>query len=36
MKQRSEAVLKFYNQLTTDQQKIFDVQAMRMHSKGMQ
>jgi hypothetical protein len=35
MKQRSEAVLKFYNQLTTDQQKIFDVQAMRIHSKGM-
>ena len=35
MKQRSEAVLKFYNQLTTDQQKIFDVQATRMHSKGM-
>jgi len=36
MKQHSEAVLKFYNQLTTDQQKIFDVQAMRMYSKGMQ
>ena len=35
LKQRSEAVLKFYNQLTTDQQKIFDVQATRMHSKGM-
>jgi len=35
MKQRSEAVLKFYNQLTTDQQKIFDVQATHMHSKGM-
>jgi hypothetical protein len=34
MKQRSEAVLKFYNQLRTDQQKIFDVQATRMHSKG--
>jgi glucan phosphorylase len=34
MKQRSETVLKFYNQLTTDQQKIFDVQATRMHSKG--
>jgi protein CpxP len=36
MKQHSEAILKFYNQLTTDQQKIFDVQATRMHSKGMQ
>jgi hypothetical protein len=36
MKQHSEAVLKFYNQLTTDQQKIFDAQATRMHSKGMQ
>ena len=36
MKQHSEAVLKFYNQLTTDQQKIFDVQATRMHSKGKQ
>ena len=35
MKLHSEAVLKFYNQLTTDQQKIFDVQATRMHSKGM-
>jgi len=35
MKQHSEAVLKFYNQLATDQQKIFDVQATRMHSKGM-
>ena len=35
MKQRSEAVLKFYNQLTTEQQKIFDTQATRMHSKGM-
>ena len=35
MKQHSEAVLKFYNQLTTDQQKLFDVQATRMHSKGM-
>ena len=35
MKLHSEAVLKFYNQLTTDQQKLFDVQATRMHSKGM-
>ena len=36
MKLHSEAVLKFYNQLTTDQQKLFDLQATRMHSKGVQ